>query len=213
MIAWLNGILIHKTPQMIILDVNNVGYQLLTPSTTYYSLPEIKQSVSLYVYTHVREDALLLFGFLTEGERELFTLLLGVSGIGPKLAITILSGLSPKELIQAVQKEDLARLSSIPGIGKKTAGRMVLDLKEKMSDLNLRFRSTGLGMPGAESPDANTAEVDGINSRLEEVLSALVNLGYNRQAIKFKIESIFQASSERSLEALIRESLKLLGKG
>ncbi len=213
MIAWLNGILIHKTPQMIILDVNNVGYQLLTPSTTYYSLPEIKQSVSLYVYTHVREDALLLFGFLTEGERELFTLLLGVSGIGPKLAITILSGLSPKELIHAVQKEDLARLSSIPGIGKKTAGRMVLELKEKMSDLNLRYRATGLGMPGCESPNANTAEAEGINSRLEEILSALVNLGYNRQAIKSKIEAVYQANLQRPLEELIRESLKLLGKG
>jgi Holliday junction DNA helicase RuvA len=213
MIAWLNGILIHKTPQMIILDVNNVGYQLLTPSTTYYSLPEIKQSVSLYVYTHVREDALLLFGFLTEGERELFTLLLGVSGIGPKLAITILSGLSPKELIHAVQKEDLARLSSIPGIGKKTAGRMVLELKEKMSDLILRLGATGLAMPGRESPDANTAETEGINSRLEEILSALVNLGYNRQAIKSKVEAVCQANLHRPLEELIRESLKLLGKG
>ncbi|MBI3605264.1 MAG: Holliday junction branch migration protein RuvA [Nitrospirae bacterium] len=203
MIAWLNGILIHKTPQMIILDVNNVGYQLLTPSTTYYSLPEIKQSVSLYVYTHVREDALLLFGFLTEGERELFTLLLGVSGIGPKLAITILSGLSPKELIHAVQKEDLARLSSIPGIGKKTAGRMVLELKEKVGGLSIEGQNSKVEdfQHPASSP------------KLEEILSALVNLGYNRQAIKSKVEAVCQANLQRPLEELIRESLKLLVKG
>ncbi|MHB8481903.1 MAG: Holliday junction branch migration protein RuvA [Nitrospiria bacterium] len=203
MIAWLNGTLIHKTPQMIILDVNNVGYQLQTSLPTFYALPELKASVSLYVYTHVREDAILLFGFLTQSERELFMLLLGVSGIGPKLAMTILSGLSPRELIKAVQEGDLAKLSAVSGIGKKTAGRMLLELKEKTALLTLEAQSSKI--EGFQTP------VSG--SKLEEVLSALVNLGYNRQTIKYRVEAFCQENLQLSLEELIKESLKLFGKG
>ena len=203
MIAWLNGTLIHKTPQMIILDVNHVGYQLQTSLPTFYALPELKTSVSLYVYTHVREDAIALFGFLTQSERELFTLLLGVSGIGPKLAITILSGLSPRELVKAVQEEDLAKLSSISGIGKKTAGRMLLELKEKTAAL----------MPEAQSSRLEGFQTSASGSKLEEVLSALVNLGYNRQTVKYRVEALCQENLQLSLEGLIKESLKLLGKG
>jgi Holliday junction DNA helicase RuvA len=204
MIAFLKGVLIHKTPQLIILDVNGVGYQVQTPLTTYYALPELYAPLSFFIYTHVREDMIGLYGFLTQNERELFTLLLGVSGIGPKLAMTILSGLSPRELIQSVQNEDLARLSSIQGIGKKTAGRMLLELKEKISALAGEFHSSELSLASKE-PEWKS-------SKLDEVLSALVNLGYNRIVIKQKIEMVCKESPELSLEGLIKESLKLLVK-
>ncbi|MBI3352242.1 MAG: Holliday junction branch migration protein RuvA [Nitrospirae bacterium] len=205
MIAWLNGTLIHKTPQMIILDVNNVGYQVQTSLPTFYALPEIKTSVSLYIYTHVREDAILLFGFLTQADRELFTLLFGVSGIGPKLAITILSWLSSHELIKAVQQEDLAKLSSISGIGKKTAGRMLLELKEKINSLALEIKISPLSL--------SVEPFEPRSSRLDDVLSALVNLGYNRLTIRPKIENFIRTNPELSVEGLIKESLKLLGQG
>lgn len=202
MIALLKGILVHKSPQMLILDVNGVGYHVQTPLTTFYTLPELYAPLSFYIYTHVREDAIALYGFLTQNERELFTLLLGVSGIGPKLAMTILSGLSPQELTQAVQNEDLAKLSSISGIGKKTAGRMLLELKEKISAFAGAYRNGEPG-PGLKEPDWK-------NSRLDEVLSALVNLGYNRQAVKPRIETLCRESPQLPLEGLIKESLKLL---
>lgn len=202
MIALLKGTLVHKSPQMLILDVNGVGYQVQTPLTTFFSLPDLQATLSFHIYTHVREDAIALYGFLTQNERELFTLLLGVSGIGPKLAMTILSGLSPQELIHSVQNEDLARLSSISGIGKKTAGRMLLELKEKISALAGEYQNREL-ISGQKEPEWK-------NSKLDEVLSALVNLGYNRQAIKPRVETVCKESTELSLEGLIKESLKLL---
>jgi Holliday junction DNA helicase RuvA len=202
MIALLKGILVHKTPQMIILDVNGVGYQVQTPLTTFFTLPELHATLSFFIYTHVREDAIALYGFLTQNERELFTLLLGVSGIGPKLAMTILSGLSPQQLIQSVQNEDLAKLSSISGIGKKTAGRMLLELKEKISALAGEYQNREQGS-GLKEPEWK-------NSKLDEVLSALVNLGYNRQVIKPRVETVCKESPALTLEGLIKESLKLL---
>lgn len=202
MIAFLKGVLIHKSPQMVILDVNGVGYHVQTPLTTYYSLPDLHAPLSFFIYTHVREDTIGLYGFLTQGERELFTLLLGVSGIGPKLAMTILSGLSPRDLILSVQNEDMARLSSIQGIGRKTAGRMLLELKEKVSVLAGGFQ------PSNEPHELKEPEWK--NSKLDEVLSALVNLGYNRVVIKPRIESVCKESPQLPLEGLIKESLKLL---
>ncbi|HXN05616.1 MAG TPA: Holliday junction branch migration protein RuvA, partial [Nitrospiria bacterium] len=182
MIAWLNGTLIMKSPQGIVLEVNGVGYQVQVSLNTFYQLPDLKNSLSLHIHTHVREDALSLFGFMTPKERDLFLLLLGVSGIGPKLAMTILSGLSFSELVQAVQKEDLARLGTVPGIGKKTAGRVVLELKEKITDLALGDAESGQPFNGSIPQP--------FNGVLEEVLSALVNLGYNRLVIKPRIERL-----------------------
>jgi Holliday junction DNA helicase RuvA len=205
MIAHLRGLLFQKSPQMIILDVNGVGYQIQTPLSTFFSLPEADSPASFFIYTHVREDAIALYGFLTQKERDLFTLLLGVSGIGPKLAMVILSGLSPAELIRAVQNEDQARLSSIPGIGKKTAGRIVLELKEKIAVLASAF-STVEEKSGLKEPVWK-------DSLSEEVLSALVNLGYNRQAIKSKVETLCREKADLPLESLIRDSLKMLVKG
>lgn len=203
MIAWLNGTLIMKSPQGIVLDVNGVGYQVQVSLNTFYQLPDLKNSLSLHIHTHVREDALSLFGFMTPKERDLFLLLLGVSGIGPKLAMTILSGLSFSELVQAVQKEDLARLGTVPGIGKKTAGRVVLELKEKITALALGDTDAGGHRP-------SSLELPASSAMLEEVLSALVNLGYNRQVIKPKVEALCREKGSASLEDLIRESLKLL---
>ncbi|MBW1674547.1 MAG: Holliday junction branch migration protein RuvA [Deltaproteobacteria bacterium] len=135
MIAHLTGILFSKRPQSVVVDTTGVGYHIYIPLSTFYQLPDEMEKVSLHVYTHVRQDMLQLFGFQTETEKEIFLLLISVSGIGPKLALNILSGIGIKELLSAIVSADSERISAIPGVGKKTSQRITLELKEKVSDI------------------------------------------------------------------------------
>jgi Holliday junction DNA helicase RuvA len=203
MIAALTGQLIHKSPAYVVIDAHGVGYQVFTPLSSFYHLPEIKQSVTLKIHTHVREDAFQLFGFITQEEKDLFLLLITISGIGPKLALNILSGMPVADLVSAVQQGDVARLCSIPGIGQKIAARLALELKEKIAAIKT-----------AE------AEVFGENKErkqmVEDALSALVNLGYNRNVAKDVVRVISVAHDankmDLSVEILLKESLKRLSR-
>ena len=202
MIAALTGRLACKSPSQITLDVQGVGYEVFIPLSTFYSLPDIDESASLRVHTHLREDAIQLFGFLTTTEKDAFILLTGISGIGPKLALSVLSTLSVTDLISAIRAGDMEKLATVPGIGKKSAGRIVLELKDKVERLH--------AMPAA------TVHVTGdSSSRLhDDALSALVNLGYRAQEAKDIIKQITQAqSSPMPLKDLIRETLKELARG
>lgn len=200
MIARLTGRLINKQPNSIILDVNGVGYELMVPLSTFYELGEAGSVVSLNVHTHVREDALQLFGFATELEKRLFQLLIGVSGIGPKLAITILSGLGTEDLIQAIRLGDLARLSGIPGIGRKTAERMVVELKDKVSTLSGE----------QHGPPAGVA-LSGVGMR-DDCISALVNLGYVKSAAEKAVGSVVKDNPEADFTTVLKLSLRLMAK-
>jgi Holliday junction DNA helicase RuvA len=165
MIAYLTGRLLFKSPEGIVVDVRGVGYQVALPLSSYYELPAPETEIGLHIYTHVREDAIHLFGFLTEAEKKLFMLLLEVSGIGPKLALGILSGISAADLHQALLSEDSRRIQGVPGVGKKTAERAVLELKD-------RIKKIGLAAPLFTPPGPGGEE-----KIWEEALSALLNLG------------------------------------
>lgn len=192
MIAHLKGLLAEKSVDHVILDVNGVGYQVFVSQIGISRLPETSQEASFHIYTHVREDQLTLFGFLTREEKTIFQRLLNVSGIGPKLAMTILSGLAPHDLVHAVVKEDLARISSIQGIGKRTAERIVVDLKDKFLK---EFGSIGTG--ATAKPLYNDA------------LSALVNLGYPRMTIE-KVLAKIGIKEGSTVQSIVKESLKEL---
>lgn len=195
MISQIRGRLANKAPGEIIIDCNGVGYGIRVPLSTFYELPEIEEEVLLQVYTHVREDALLLYGFLTSKEKELFCLLIGVSGVGPKLAINVLSGISASNLERALCEGDLIGLTRIPGIGRKTAERMLVELKDKVA-LPAGAAATGLPLKQGVVKDA---------------LSALVNLGYTRSIAEEAVhEAARQHGDEPSLEELLKESLRLL---
>jgi Holliday junction DNA helicase RuvA len=202
MIALLTGRLAFKAPTQLALDVQGVGYEVFIPLSTYYSLPNSNDSLSLYIHTHVREDAIQLFGFITQQEKDAFVLLTTVSGIGPKSALGILSALPVSDMVSAIQSADVEKLETVPGIGKKTAGRLVLELKDKVAKLH-----PGLG-PSTEvaghSPDPT----------FDDALSALTNLGYRVQDAK---EALKQVRKSRpgsvSLQDLIRETLKDLARG
>lgn len=200
MIAQLTGRLIHKSPEYSIIDVGGVGYQVHTPFSTFYELPETEQNVTLSIYTHIREDALQLFGFLTKDEKEIFQLLISVSGIGPKLAVNILSGITAEELKNALSNGNLAKLTAIPGIGKKTAERMVLELKDKV----LKLQKTESAVPSR--PTTAPDEV------IEDAVSALVNLGYKRPQAEGALEKARKENPETDLEVMIRGALKILAK-
>lgn len=173
LIGRLTGRLASKATDHVILDVSGVGYLVHIPLSTFYDLPEAEDPASLFVHTHVREDTLSLYGFLTERERALFLHLIAVAGIGPKVALTVLSGIPPAELVEALRKQDVRRLMAIPGVGKKTAERMVLELAEKVA----RF--------GDEAPAALPAAVSA-----EDVVSALVNLGYRKAEAERAVETV-----------------------
>jgi len=197
MIAHLKGQLTYKSPEHSIVDVNGVGYKVFTPLSTYYALPQLGKSVSLRIHTRVREDDLKLFGFLTEEEQSIFEKLITINKVGPKLALGILSGLSPSELLTAVMNKDTARLSSIPGVGKKTAERLALELKDKLADLALDMKH----QPNADHQDGF----------YEDALSALVNLGYKKPQAEKALQSAYdQNGKDSSLEDLIKESLNNL---
>jgi len=197
MIALLSGHLAYKSFDHVIVDVGGVGYRLLIPLSTYYSLPD-EGEVRLQVHTHVREDAIHLFGFLTVAEKELFGLLIAVSGIGPKLAVNILSHIPAGDLRAALADGDIKRLSALPGIGKKTAERLVLELKEKIL-------KTGPPLPRAPLAGLPTPPAD----PLEDILSALVNLGYKENQARKVLESL-EIPAGASLEEVLKGALKVL---
>jgi len=197
MISQIRGRLASKSPGEIVVDCNGVGYGIRVPLSTFYELPELHEEVLLQVYTHVREDALHLYGFLTPKEKELFCLLIGISGVGPRLAINCLSGISARDLEQALHDGDLLGLTRIPGIGRKTAERMLVELKDKVAAPGAAI---GGGMPRQEGMVA-------------DALSALINLGYTRPVAEQVVrDALRQCREELSLEELLKESLRLLAR-
>ena len=199
MIARISGLLIYKSVSHVIVDANGIGYRIFVPLTTFYELPDSNQPVTLHIHTHVKEDAINLFGFHSCEEKKVFQLMISVSGIGPKLAINILSGISARELIGAVSQGNLNRLVRIPGVGKKMAERMILELKDKM-----------IKMDSYEmvDKDINTLSMDEMKG---DALSALINLGYKSQAAKSALEKVIDEFPETmTLEILLKRTLKIL---
>jgi len=197
MIAHLIGKLIYKSPDHSIVDVNGIGYKVFTPLSTYYVLPKTGESVTLHIHTRVREDELKLFGFLTEEEQTIFEKLITINKVGPKLALGILSGMSPENLLTAIMNNDAARLSTIPGVGKKTAERLTLEMKDKLSDLTFEMEH----QLDSEAPEGF----------YEDALSALVNLGYKKPQAEKSLKSAYnKIGKSSSLEELIKESLNNL---
>lgn len=194
MIALLQGEIAYKSFDHLILDVGGVGYRLIIPLSTYYALPETGR-VRLHVHTHVREDAIHLFGFGSIAEKEIFTLLIAVSGVGPKLATNILSHIPAADLATALATADLKRLSSLPGIGKKTAERLVLELKDKVP---------------APAAGSNSVRSTPATDRLDDLLSALVNLGYKEAAARKALDSL-ELAPEARFEEILKGALRLLG--
>ncbi len=197
MIAWLSGVLRRKAIDSLIIDVGGVGYEVMVPLSTYNHVPETGDPITLHVHTHLREDSLSLFGFSTELEKEVFLLLLNVSGIGPKLALSVLSGLSLDDLLMAIHTSDDSRLCSIPGIGKKTAARLCLELKDKVKHLAPVFRTS--------------VQAEARPSGVDDAVSALVNLGYKRQQAEEVVKRVHQARPDIATAQLIRASLGELG--
>lgn len=202
MIALLTGRLAFKAPTHLALDVQGVGYEVFVPLSTFYNLPDLNQTVSLSIHTHVREDAIQLFGFVTQQEKDAFVLLTSVSGIGPKSALGILSALPVSDLVHAIQSGDVDKLETVPGVGKKTAGRIVLELKEKAAKLHPAWSAASEVLPAGSDPT------------FEDALSALTNLGYRAQDAKDALKRARKSTGESlSLQELIRETLKELAKG
>lgn len=199
MIALLTGTIAHKSPDHIILDVHGVGYRVHIPFSTYYELPEEGGTATLHIHTSVREDAILLYGFRTRLEKSFFQLLIGVSGVGPKLARDILSNIQPGHLATALAHGDLGKLSTIPGIGKKTAERLVLELKDKVGKLDVS------SLPAAEAREIPPDDI------AEDVISALMNLGYKEPLVRKTVAGL-DAGSGVSVEDLLKQALKTLMK-
>ena len=206
MIAHLSGTLLSKQATSVILDVAGVGYEVSIPLSTFYELEDPGSSVQLRIYTHVREDTLQLYGFKTARERELFLRLISVSGIGPKLGITLLSGMSADEMITSIRNNNLAKLTLIPGVGRKTAERLVMELRDKVASL-----SAGVDEDLGARSDA--AAVPTEDSMRADALSALLNLGYQRNAAEKAVTSSLSEDGEVSVESILRSSLRKLAKG
>ena len=196
MIAHLRGKLLAKHPNQAIVETAGVGYDVTISVPTFSDLPAIGAEVSLYIHTHVREDLIALYGFLRPAEKLLFEKLITVSGIGPKLAITILSGMAADEMVGAIRGNDVARLTRIPGIGKKTAERMVLELRDKLPEV---------------SPTAAPA-VPALSATEEDVLSALLNLGYQRAAAEKALAIVAKNGKGGTFDAMFRDALAALSK-
>lgn len=202
MIALLTGKLVFKAPTQLTLDVQGVGYEVFIPLSTYYALPNLNELTSLSIHTHVREDAIQLFGFLSSGEKDAFVLLTGVSGIGPKLALSVLSTLSVPDLTSAIQSGDIEKLATVPGIGKKSAGRLALELKDRVARLH------------PVSSHATTQLAEAPDPMYDDALSALMNLGYRGTDVKDALKRVKQVRGDTMmLKELIRETLKELAKG
>ena len=202
MIALLTGRLAFKAPTHLALDVHGVGYEIFIPLSTYYNLPDLNESLSLSIHTYLREDAIQLFGFSTQQEKDAFVLLMTVSGIGPKSALGILSALPVPDLVSAIQSGDVEKLESVPGIGKKSAGRLVLELKDKLTKLH----------PGLVP--ATDATAPGQDKTFDDALSALTNLGYRAADAREALKRVRKSRpGSPSLQELIRETLKELARG
>ena len=198
MIAHLRGRIFDKQPNRIVVDVNGVGYDVAVPLSTFYGLGEAGADIALRIHTHVREDALLLFGFATRLEQDLFERLISVSGIGPKLALAVLSGIEPGDLISAIHRGDLARLTAIPGVGKKTSERIVLELKDRLP----RVEHTPTPEGGRTEPSALK----------DDVLSALVNLGYHRPLAEKAVDAAVKTTTPGDFEQTLRQALRELAR-
>jgi Holliday junction DNA helicase RuvA len=202
MIALLTGRLAFKAPTHLALDVQGVGYEVFIPLSTYYNLPNVHDSLTLSIHTHVREDAIQLFGFGTPQEKDAFVLLMSVSGIGPKSSLGILSALPVSDLVSAIQSGDVEKLETVPGIGKKSAGRLVLELKDKLTKLH----------PALTPSDALMTK--GGDQAFDDALSALTNLGYRASDAKECLKAAKQSRpGPWTLQDLIRESWKSLARG
>jgi holliday junction DNA helicase RuvA len=200
MIALLAGKIAHKGISHIVVDTQGVGYRVFIPLTTFYELPEAGENVTLHIHTSVKEDAINLFGFYTLQERDLFQLMISVSGIGPKVAMNILSGISAAELLEAISGGNLGKLITIPGIGKKMAERLILELKEKAIKK----------MAADQSPVMDVRQQQSAMIR-EDVLSALVNLGYKANAARDALDKVtHDAEEEPAMDELLKKALKIL---
>jgi Holliday junction DNA helicase RuvA len=199
MIAHLSGTLLTKALQSVVIDNGGIGYEVIVPLSTFYALPEKDGRVSLHIYTHVREDALMLFGFYTPLEKEIFTMLISVSGIGPKLATNILSGIGPEQLLEAMAQGNAGRMQSIPGIGKKTSQRIALELRERA----LKLKGTLEPLP----PQTVLPVEEGM---LDDAASALVNLGYSAKSARDAVEKARSRLETMNLQSLIKEALRVL---
>jgi holliday junction DNA helicase RuvA len=200
MIAQLTGLIAHKSPDHLVIDVNGVGYRVMIPFSTYYELPE-EGAVTLQIHTSVREDAIQLYGFRTLVEKQFFQLLITVSGVGPKLGRDILSNIQPVQLASALQQGDIHKLSAIPGIGKKTAERLIVELREKVGKIETGAKGQ------AQSAGRTVPEADAV----EDVTSALINLGYREPQVKKALGEI-DAYGGASVEELLKQALKVLMK-
>jgi len=207
MIAHLSGNLLSKHTNTVILEVNGVGYEVTIPLSTFYDLEDVNSNVKLHIYTYVREDTLQLFGFKTLRERELFLRLISVSGVGPRLAITMIGIMSADEIIASIRTNNLARLTSIPGVGKKTAERLVIELRDKIAALSSPALEEEFAARdgGGASPSEDAVR--------EDALSALIGLGYQKAAADKAVTSALQEGGDISVEVLLRRSLRLLAKG
>lgn len=201
MIARISGILIQKNVQSLVIDTQGVGYRVTVPLSTFYELPEHGQPVILHIHTQVKEDAISLFGFMTPAERDIFEIIISVSGIGPKLAVNILSGISARDLMTAIIQGDLKRLVAIPGVGKKMAERLVLELKDKI-----------LKMQPMQAAPPVTTGAQRLEALKEDALSALMNLGYKNTAAKEAIDMIMQEEwmETATLDVILKGALKIL---
>src|ERR671926_868060 len=205
MISHLSGTLLAKHATSVVVDVAGVGYEVTIPVTTFYDLEEAGEPVRLRIHTHVREDALQLFGFRTERERELFTLLISVSGIGPKSAVAMLSGMSADEIVTAIRTNNYARLTSIPGVGRKTAERLVIELRDKMAALSGPA-------PEEQAAAGATGPAPTEDALREDTLAALLQLGLPKPAAEKAITNSIQEGGDLSVETLLRRSLRQLSK-
>ena len=197
MIAHLKGKLTDKSPVEIAIDVNGVGYQVFIPLSTFYTLPELGSEVFLDIHTHMREESLKLFGFYTLDEKKIFEKLITINKVGPKLALTILSGMSPTELFSTIDSNDIGKLNTIPGIGRKTAERLILEMRDKMGGLSLELTITKSSTPQ--------------NGVFDDALSALVNLGYKKNQAEQTLKKVYtDGETEESIGGLIKKSLNLL---
>ncbi|HXC68609.1 MAG TPA: Holliday junction branch migration protein RuvA [Pyrinomonadaceae bacterium] len=206
MIAHLSGKLLSKQATSVIVDVSGVGYEVTIPLSTFYDLEDLGSIVQLRIYTHVREDALQLYGFKTARERELFLKIISVTGIGPKLGITLLSGMSADEMIASIRTNNLARLTLIPGVGRKTAERLIMELREKVADLSSAQIEEEFGAKSEVSPEAPE---DAVRA---DALSALLNLGYQRSGAEKAIDAALKEEGEMTVESVLRRTLKKLAR-
>jgi holliday junction DNA helicase RuvA len=201
-IAHLRGRILEKHPNRLVVDVNGVGYEVFVPLSTFYSLGDLGADLSLRIHTHVREDALTLFGFATLVEQELFERLISVSGIGPKVALAVLSGIEPQELMRAIERADVVRLTAIPGVGKKTSERIVLELKDRSPRAPAVVAA--LGAVVSDAPAVR-----------DDVLSALVNLGYHRPLAEKAVDAAIRTlgtSPDAGFERMLKTALRELAK-